>query len=131
MADAVSFELKGIDAAMRDLASLMKRLGPTTIGNALKAEMEIEGTECKRRCPVDTGALRSSITVDDPQVSQTEVSCRIYAGGPAAGYALAVHENLEAFHRVGEAKFIERPLHESAPHLADRLATRIARDAGV
>lgn len=131
MPETFSIEVKGLDAALRELGALIQKLGPAVMGDALETELEVEATEAKRRCPVDTGALRGSITVDRATVSAREVSCRIYAGGPAAGYALHVHENLEAFHRVGEAKFIERPLHEAAPHLAQRIARRLAQEAGV
>lgn len=99
---------------------------PDTFGNALRQEAEIEATECKKRCPVDTGALRASIQATGPFRDGRSISCNIEAGGPAAGYALIVHEDLEAVHRVGEAKFIERPLQESAQYMADRIAKRIA-----
>lgn len=47
-------------------------------------------------------------------------------GGPAAPYALYVHEDEEAFHpRGGESGFLVKPLQESAPHLADRIARRM------
>lgn len=131
MADALTFQLKGLDAAIRDLGALIRKLGPDVVGDALETELEVEGTEAKRRCPWDTGTLRGTITVDRAKVTGHEVSCRIYAGGAAAGYALYVHENLEADHPHGEAKFIERPLHEAAPHLANRLAQRLASLAGV
>jgi hypothetical protein len=50
---------------------------------------------------------------------------RMAFGGPAAPYAIKVHEDLEAFHRVGQAKFLESVLLESAPHLAQRVSRRI------
>lgn len=99
---------------------------PDTFGNALRQEAEIEATECKKRCPVDTGALRASIQASGPFRNGRSITCNIEAGGPAEPYALIVHEDLEASHRVGEAKYIERPLQESAPYMADRIAKRIA-----
>ena len=128
---AFSVEVKGLDAAIRDLGALIRSLGPTAIGDALETELEVEKTECQRRCPVEFGTLRASITVDRATVTAQGMSCRIYAGGAAAGYALYVHENLQAHHPNGEAKFIERPLLEAAPSLGQRIAARLARDAGV
>jgi hypothetical protein len=49
----------------------------------------------------------------------------IVAGGPAAPYAIYVHEDLEAIHPVGQAKFIESVLLESRPFMAARIAKRI------
>ena len=46
-------------------------------------------------------------------------------GGPAAGYAIYVHEDLGAFHPVGDAKFMESVLNESRPFLAKRIAARV------
>jgi len=36
--------------------------------------------------------------------------------GFTQNYAIYVHENLEARHRVGQAKFLEQPARELAPH---------------
>lgn len=49
----------------------------------------------------------------------------IVAGGPSAPYAIYVHEDLEAFHKVGQAKYIESVLMESRPFMAARVAKRI------
>ena len=38
---------------------------------------------------------------------------------------VTVHENLDAFHRVGQAKFLESVLVESRPYLAARVARRM------
>lgn len=126
-----TLQITGLAQCQRDLAALAQKLGIGPVGAALRAEAEIEMTEAKRRTPVDTGALRDSGHVTGPDVAAQEATVRLVFGGPAAPYALFVHENLEAFHRVGEAKFLERPLLEAAPHLADRVAARIAREAGV
>ena len=56
-----------------------------------------------------------------------------------SGYALYVHENLDADHHVGQAKFLESTINESRPYMPGRVAKRIslirivsaARKAGV
>lgn len=98
---------------------------PNEFQAALYQEAELESTECKRRCPVEFGPLRASIHVDGPTREGRKVQCAIVAGGPSAPYALIVHEDLEATHDDGEAKFIERPLREAAPYMAERIAKRI------
>lgn len=100
---------------------------PDEFARALYQEAVIEEKECKRRTPVDTGTLRATVQVVGPVREGTTIRAWISAGteGPAADYALVVHEDLEAFHAVGEAKYIERPLMESAPYMAGRIAKRI------
>lgn len=98
---------------------------PKEAGGALLAEAEIEMTESKRRVPVDTGALRSSGFVEGPNFTPRAIECVLGFGGPAAEYAAAVHEDLDAHHPTGEAKFLERPLMEAAPYLLGRLADRL------
>jgi len=146
----ITTRVTGLGQLQANLVAIHQRVG-RRLGPALRAEAEIEMTESKRRVPVDTGALRASGHVEGPegrtrQMLQfgggrssgrgstrfaagpavgADVSVRLVYGGPAAGYAVAVHENVEAFHRVGEAKFLERPLNESAPFMAARIARRL------
>lgn len=108
---------------MRNLVELARAF-PQEAATALQAELEIEATESQRRTPVETGALRAShaVTVDG---DGEDVVGRITVGGAAAPYAVYVHENLEAYHPVGQAKFLESTLTESARFLPSRLAKRI------
>lgn len=115
---------RGADNAIRDIRKL-RAFGPDEFARALYQEAQIEVTEIKKVTPVDTGALRASITLEGPVREGRRIYVTVVAGGPSAPYAFIVHEDLEAFHKVGEAKYIERPLAESAPYLADRIAKRI------
>jgi hypothetical protein len=101
---------------------------PDRVKSALYQEAQIEMTESKKRCPVDTGILRASGFVAEPEVDGENISVTLSYGGAAVDYAIPVHENLEAFHPVGEAKFLESVLNESAPHMAERLARRLHLD---
>ena len=101
---------------------------PNVVERALKEELEIERTESMRRTPVDTGALRASHRVTT-ESSGRDISGTIAVGGPAAPYAVEVHENLHALHTVGQAKFLESTIDEARPHLARRIATRIDLEA--
>lgn len=93
-------------------------------GQALKAETDIEVKECVRVCPEKTGRLRRTIRSEGPFREGKRIWCLVLAGGDGVDYALVVHEDLEAFHRVGGPKYIERPLKESAPSMASRVARR-------
>lgn len=114
----------GAANAIRDVKKL-QLFAPDEFARALYQEAQIELKEIKLRTPVDTGALRASEAIEGPVREGRRIYVTVVAGGPAAPYAFTVHEDLEAFHPHGEAKFIERPLQESAPYLADRIVKRI------
>ena len=126
----VSVKWSGSAQVQKNLKSLAAKF-PHEVARALYQETEIEATECKRRCPVDTNALRSSIHVEGPVVESTgffsndSIYTIIVCGGPAAPYAIYVHEDLTKHHPVGQAKFIESTLLESRPYMAQRIARRI------
>ena len=98
---------------------------PNKLAAALYREAQIEMTESKKRVPVDTGALRSSGVVQKPVFDGKNVSVTLGYGGPSVDYAFKVHEDLQAFHKVGQAKYLESVIVESAPHLLQRIADRI------
>lgn len=120
-------KVTGLGQVQTRLAQLARRYG-NAAGRALRAEAEIEMTEAKKRTPVDTGALRGSGHVTGPSISGRDISVELKFGGPAAPYAVRVHEDLQAFHQVGQAKFLESVLNESAPYLRARVAARIASE---
>lgn len=89
--------------------------------------------------PVDTSALRSSGYVQEPVREGNRVVVTLGYGGPAAkinsktgestdGYAIIVHENLEAFHPVGSAKFLEMPFDQARRGMSARVAAGIRSD---
>ena len=116
--------LLGQTAVVQNLLNLAKAV-PGEVGRALYEEAQIEMTEAKKRTPVLTGTLKGSGIVNKPVVSGREISVQLQFGGPAAGYAIHVHENLEAFHKNGQAKFLESTLLESAQHMAGRVGRRV------
>jgi hypothetical protein len=106
------------------LEDLIRRI-PGAIEKALYQEGLIEETESRKRTPVEFNTLRSSHVTERTEWDGNTAYVRIVVGGPAAPYALYVHENLEAHHNVGQAKFLESTLNESAPFIAARVAKRI------
>lgn len=88
--------------------------------------------QSKPLCPVDTGTLRSSAYVEEPKQEGDVITVEIGYGGPAAkinpktgesadSYAIYVHENLQAFHKVGVAKFLEIPFFAAQRGMEDRI----------
>lgn len=89
--------------------------------------------------PVDTSALKSSGYVSEPEQEGDRITVNIGYGGPAAkvnpktgestdGYAIYVHENLEAFHPVGTAKFLEIPFNAAQKGMGGRIAAGMKAD---
>lgn len=71
--------------------------------------------------PVDTGALRSSaFTETDRQGKNPSVIV-----GYTEEYAIFVHENLEAHHPVGQAKFLEQPLRENTDKYVEYIKDKV------
>ncbi len=88
-------------------------------------------------CPVDTGNLKSTGHVELPEYKGKSVTVELGYGGPAAEYALEVHENPRAgktggvspqgrrykhYSQVGQWKYLEQPINEAVPGMAGRLA---------
>ena len=121
---ASGFAWRGVQDVRRNYAKVKAGLRKE-LGRALRQETEIDSTEVKRRTPVDTGELRGSVHVVGPIVERRRIYTMIVAGGPAAPYARIVHEDLDAFHKVGQAKYLESVILESRPHMAARVARRI------
>ena len=114
---AIEILVTGIAEVNAQLAKLVERDQQAAM-QALREEAETIMTESKRRVPVKYGTLKGSGFVEP-----TEDGVRLAYGGAAADYAIYVHENLEANHPGGgEAKYLERPVLEALPGLAERVA---------
>lgn len=81
--------------------------------------------------PVEEGTLRDSHMVDEPEWTGDTLGMEIGYGGAAEDYARAVHEDLEAFHDDGQAKFLEQPLNRSEPEMDSRVGADFERFAGL
>ncbi len=99
------------------------------IATAFYLEAQVNMAESKKRVPVDTGALRDSGFVDKPEFDGNKLSVKFGYGGGDVDYAIVVHEDLQAIHKVGQAKYLESVIMESAPYLLERVAERINLDS--
>lgn len=113
-------------AEMKANLERIKKGTPGEVARALTDELRVEAREVRARTPVRTGKLRDSVTVPPAlyDLSTRKVTGSIVAGA-GLPYALYVHEDLDAFHRIGQAKFLESVLMESGPYLIDRVGARI------
>ena len=113
--------------SIRKLFSNIDKSLPDTkdIVRALDLSAESIITEAKLRTPVDHGLLKASYSKDiDDHNSDKNIKVTISNNQE---YAVYVHENLEAFHKVGEAKFLENAVNEKKQSVKKRLSSAISK----
>jgi len=125
---SVDFSIRGTKQVSNRLLDYADQF-PDAAAEALYDQM-IESVEpdVYESTPEDTGKLRDTIRVEESVQKGKRISCSIVAGGPKAPYALIVHEDLDANHIVGDAKYIERPLNRAARTFAAELGARLQVD---
>lgn len=118
----INVDVGGLDKLKEAIAKWVEK-APQSLGALLHQEAEIVmGDSKEHHVPVDIGALRASGHVLPPEISGDKISVTLGFGGPAAPYALKVHEDLQARHKVGGAKYLEKPFMKRAEGLPQRLA---------
>lgn len=100
-------------------------LADEALASAMVIEQEAVISEAKARTPVDTGVLRASGTVLQPEISKNRIEVTAGFGGAAQGYAVVVHEKQGVHHNVGQAKFLESAFLERASKIPANLARRV------
>ena len=123
-------------AAIRRKLKKLERAIPLEVAAALYQEALLITANSMRRTPVEFGTLRDSHETSAPRWKGKTLQVDIQVGGPAAPYAVIVHEDMSLRHdppwgKGGEAKFLEKALMEAEPGLRDRLAQRIKLNRAV
>lgn len=137
---AGSVTVQGTKGVIDALKALGDQAGPA-FAQAIYEEAEAVMTTSKEQyVPVDTGVLRGTGYVAPPEQIGPVISVEIGYGGPAAPYALAVHENPRAgktggfspqgkpykhWARVGSWKYLELPWKEAMAGLIERLEAKL------
>lgn len=128
-----SFTVSVDDRPLRDMLKRLGDAGPQVAGGALYREGWRIMTQSKEDfVPVDLGALKSTGDVSLPETRGDRIEVVLGYGGPAktrtrdgkdyVGYAIVVHEDLQAQHTVGGPKYLERPVLQAERGLGGRLA---------
>ena len=100
-------------------------------GHVLYEEAQDILTASQVLCPVDTGALQNSAQVSSPEITPMGATVEIGYGGPAIGYAMAVHEDVSKRHaKPTQAKFLEVPVNRARRGFAARMKARLTSLAG-
>jgi len=125
--DRLYITVSGVDKLQAKLNRIQQDLGVREMGRALYIEGERIMMVSKHLVPVDTGVLRNTGHVTLPEMTQSGVVVFIGYGGPAAPYAIHVHERTGVRHKVGQAKYLETPAVEAAADIPDRIRDRLRR----
>ena len=78
--------------------------------------------EAQKLVPVDTGALKASAMTDLIKGPTPKVVVKF-----TQQYAIYVHEDLWAYHPVGQAKYLEEPYRQLKPRLVYIIAKEAAK----
>lgn len=111
---AIGGKVKGLEQIKNALAQVKKehdkkkRQALNRIGVIIKADSV-------KLTPVDTSNLRGSAYIDVDGTKSVFI-------GYTASYAVFVHEDLEAIHKVGEAKFLEKAVKMNKQRIIEELA---------
>lgn len=144
----IEFRIKGLDALAKKLENAAKIL-ESAVGREMYIFAEEVMTASKLVVPVKTGTLMNTGHVELPQSTPQGVIIQLGYGGPAAPYALYVHEALEgavppsahwswtkkvagggqiAWTRPGSGpKYLENPLKEKQDELPPRIKNAVLK----
>ena len=112
--------LAGSDEVRRNLERLAKGI-LAEAGRALAEEAKPIEKESRRRTPVETGRLRDTHRISEPELSGDVVSVAIGVGDASTPYAIFVHEDPEG----ANAKFLQSAAFDAKPTLAARFGKQI------
>jgi len=137
----VRVKIRGVDKMANNLKRFEQQITQHCKDALYEESLENIIKPSQAQTPVDTGALRSSGYTNRPE----EKGSLIYTncgfgtddiinpktGEPTSAYAVKVHEDLTAFHRVGKAKFLEDVVvlrkNEFANNIGRGLTRRLGR----
>lgn len=118
----MAFELTGIQDVMAQVARALENAGGLTEEGLLDVTVDI-GSRAAERAPVETGALRGSMTATVEQDGDQLVGEVRFT----EKYAAAQHEHVEYAHpQGGEAKYLEKAALEKAEQVREQIAASLS-----
>jgi hypothetical protein len=126
----ISIEIKGA----KEFTRRIKKMGgdaPHIAGASLYQSAEAVMTRSREEfCPIKTGALKSTGHVQHPQINGADVTVALGYGGPAAPYAVVVHETNKHYNFDKQWKYLETPLKEALPAIQQKLKEDLDTEFG-
>jgi hypothetical protein len=123
--------MKVIFPDLKRIQNALAASGPEGVkvaARALRNEAQEAFAVSQDEVPVDTGVLKNSGRVRPDSGVFTrgnDVYVEITYGGAAVDYGVYVHENLEAFHPHGKAKYLEDPMVRQVNGASGRIADKV------
>lgn len=125
MAKTFTFTLEG-DLELKAMLEAAREKSPLAVAQAIYEEANLIFAKSQVLVPVDTGVLRGSGGVSAPQKGTTGYFVDIFYGGPAADYAMYVHEIIGNYHKPPtQAKYLEQPFMQALPEVQNNISRRI------
>jgi hypothetical protein len=125
MAETFTFELEGAQV-LRNMLEFSGKDAGKIVGQVILEEANMIFAKAMVLTPIDTGALRGSGGVSAPINTPQGIGVDIFFGGPAAPYAMYVHEILGNYHNPPtQAKYLEQPFMERLPEIQQNMVRRI------
>lgn len=109
-------KVTGLEKVLGNLDKQVAKIEGLTMEGLLEAGLKVQRV-AQQRTPVDTGNLKNSA------YTRKDGKLRVAIGFGAA-YAIFVHEDLEARHETGQAKFLESALRDNRDAILKILQTR-------
>lgn len=125
MTQVYKFEIEGAQE-LRNMLEISGKDAGRVVGQVITEEANTIFGKALILTPVDTGALRGSGGVSAPMNTPEGIGVDIFFGGPAAPYAMYVHEIIGNYHNPPtQAKYLEQPFMERLPEIQSNMARRI------
>lgn len=139
--------MRNLDGMIKGLTELKTRIGKlpaVATEEAAKALYQVAREKVEAvaidRAPMADGTLRGTIETLPPRVNGNVIEVAVVAGGPAAPYAIAIHEHMSehspptwvaaeekgagVHFQVGGVKFLESALNDAIPGMAQDIGKR-------
>lgn len=121
----IGVELRGLPAIQQRLAQLLAETTPAVREGLYRAGHDIMG-ESVRLVPIDTGLLRSTAHVAQPEQQGMTIAVQLsYGGHGIADYAVPVHFRTDVNHPIGQPFYLQQPLYAAVATIAQQLATSV------
>lgn len=107
----LTVEVVNLDKVINSLSALGGQI-IAVAGDAAHQEADRVFPITQEQVPVNTHALQNTGRVEEVENEGDEITVSIAYGDADVDYALVVHEDLEAKHPHGKAKYVEDPVRE-------------------
>lgn len=121
----ITSDVSSFEKFKQALSHALENMPKQSEAYVIQEAEEVMDDSRRNYVPVDFGSLKESGEVRLERNDDGVIVKLIYD----EPYALVVHEDLEARHRAGQAKYLEVPFFKKTKDLEERLAEHLAEEA--